>query len=252
MRLLWLLLPAVTFAQTSSDWWPPRVLFFEREQVMPGKGTEYDAAAEAFSTTITRARVSTHRLGLNPVGGEDQERMFLLGYESMEAVERSRDDWRTGPLRPELEKITSHLAELRRGRITLIARYREDLSYRPASLSLSDARYVFTDQHVVRWGQEAEYADDVRTVMRGLDAADSRRRWYTFEVTAGAPPGTMLRIETYRALSEMDATPEEARAVSESGGGARRPGQRWKATLQKHWTPEVRLLYVNPRTSYPR
>ena len=146
-----------------------RILFFERDQIISGQVTDFDAAAEAFSTTITRARVSTHRLGLNPVGGENQERLFLSGYESMEALERGRDEWRNGPLRPELEKLSDSLAGLRRGRITILARYREDLSYHPRSLSIADTRYLYLDQHVVRWGQEQEYVQDVNALRSALD-----------------------------------------------------------------------------------
>ena len=43
---------------------------------------------------------------------------------------------------------------------------------------------------------------------------------------------------------------EHTQAEDQAAG--RRFGDSWKGTLQKQWTPELRLLFVNPRTSYPR
>lgn len=69
-----------------------RVLYMEREDVQPGKLAEHTLLSEQYSEALTQARVSNSRVGLITAAGFDRERIFLSGYESMDALERARDD----------------------------------------------------------------------------------------------------------------------------------------------------------------
>src|SRR5678816_4591988 len=104
-RTILLLLCAVVtqaaFAQTS--WWPPRVLLIEREEVLAGKMAQYEPIAQAYAAALDRARVAPHRIALNIGAGGDRERVYLTGYESMDALENARDDWGRGEVRAELQ-----------------------------------------------------------------------------------------------------------------------------------------------------
>src|SRR5262249_40552069 len=153
-------------AQSSNNWWPPRVLMIEREEALPGKMTQYESLAVSYAAALERARVATHRVGLNMAVGGDRERIYLSGYDSMDALERAREDWAAGPLRPELEGLREKAAEVLANRQTLLAVYRDELSYRPTAFNLSDIRYVLMNQHFVPSSQEAQHRADVTAQIR--------------------------------------------------------------------------------------
>jgi hypothetical protein len=225
--------------QNSNNWWPPRILLIEREEVQPGKMPQYESLAMAYAAALDRARVTTHRVGLNMAVGGDRERVYLSGYESMEALERGRDDWGGGPLRAELENLREKASEILASRQTLVGVYRHDLSYRPTGFNSSEIRYVMMNQHLTTAANEAKYVADIKAHMDVLNKADANRHWYLYQVIAGAPTGTGILIEPFRSLREMDPFVESSAKMFESIHVSPR-------------TPEIGIFMLNLRTSYPR
>jgi hypothetical protein len=239
VRILLLLAAMPAAAQNSNNWWPPRVLLIEREEVHPGRMTPYESLAVSYAAALDRARVTTHRVGLNMAIGGDRERVYLSGYDSMDSLERARDDWGAGPLRAELEGLREKTSELLASRQTLVAVYRSDLSYRPTGFNLNEIRYVLMNQHFTPSSQDAQHVADIRAHMETLNKADVNRHWYVYQVIAGAPVGTGIMIEPYRSLREMDPFLNE-------------PGRLFESAYSSSFTPETGIFSVNPRTSYPR
>jgi len=227
------------FAQNSNNWWPPRILLIEREEVQPGKMNAYESIAMAYAAALDRARVTAHRVGLNMASGGDRERVYLTGYDSMEALERAREDWGGGPLRAELENLRERASEILLNRQTMIAVYRDDLSYRPTGFNSSEIRYVLMNQHLTPAANEAKYVADIKAHMGTLRKAEVNRHWYVYRVIVGAPTGTGILFETFRSLREMDPFVDSTTNMFESVHVSSR-------------TPEIGIFVVNPRTSYPR
>lgn len=223
----------------NSNWWPPRVLLIEREEVQPGKMPLYESIAMSYAAALDRARVTTHRVGLNLAAGGDRERVYLTGYDSMDALERAREDWGGGPLRAELENLRERASEILLNRQTMIAVYRNDLSYRPTGFNSSEIRYVLMNQHLTQAAQEAKYVADIKTHMEALKKADVNRHWYIYRVIVGAPTGTGILFETFRSLREMDPF-------------VHTPSTMFESTYVSSRTPEIGIYVVNPRTSYPK
>jgi hypothetical protein len=226
-------------AQSSNDWWPPRILMIEREEAQPGRMAQYESVAVEYAAALERARVATHRVGLSMAVGGDRERVYLSGYDSMEALERAREDWGLGPLRSQLETLREKASETLASRQTLLAVFRSDLSYRPAGFNLSEIRYVLMNTHFIPSAQEAKHVADIKAQMSALNEADVNRHWYVYQVIAGAPIGTSIMIETYRSLREMDTFID-------------RPGRAFESAYLSSVTPEIGIFAVNPRTSYPK
>ena len=184
------------FAQSS--WWPPRILQIEREEVQAGNMPQYETLSAAYADALGRARVAVHRVALNMAFGGDRERVYISGYESMEALERARDDWAQGPLRTELETLREKISDILADRQTMVAVYRPELSYRPTDFNYSEIRYVLLNQHLVSASQEASMRMTSRVKWTALNKADVNRHWYVFRTLVGAPTGTAILIEPFR------------------------------------------------------
>jgi len=234
-----LLLAAVVPAFAQSSWWPPRILQIEREEVQPGKMPQYETLSAAYADALGRARVTIHRIALNMVVGGDRERVYITGYESMDAVERARDDWGQGPLRVELETLREKISEILADRQTMVAVYRPELSYRPTDFNYSEIRYVLMNQHIVAASQEAQYAQDIKGQMNTLAKADVNRHWYVFRTLVGAPTGTAILVEPFRALREVDPFIDSFASP-------------FNTTYLSSRSPEIGIFMVSRRASYPK
>jgi hypothetical protein len=226
------------FAQSQS-WWPPRILLIEREELQPGKMQQYEQIAMAYSAALDRARVTTHRIALNMAVGGDRERVYLSGYESMEAYERARDDWGGGPLRGELENLREKASEILADRQTFVAVYRPELSYRPTGFNFSEVRFVMMNQHLIPAPLEQRYSSEINRSMESLLKAEADRHWYVYRTIAGAPTGTGFLLEPFRSLREMDPYLEST-------------GRLFDSAYLSVRSPEIGIFSVNQRTSYPK
>ena len=237
-KLIFLLAAAIpAFAQNS--WWPPRILQIEREEVTPGNMQQYETLSAAYADALGRARVSVHRVALNMAFGGDRERVYISGYESMEALERARDDWGQGPLRAELETLREKISNILADRQTMVAVYRPELSYRPTDFNYSEIRYVLMNQHLVSASQEGQYADDIKSKADALNKADVNRHWYVFRTLVGAPTGTAILIEPFRSLREVDPFIDTFASP-------------FNSTYLSSRSPEVGIFMLNHRASYPK
>lgn len=137
----------------------------------------------------------------------------------------------------------------------MLGAYRPDLSYQPpaevaTTLSFADARFVYLNQHLVPFDARSQYEETNRFIINALKTASSPRLWYVFEIFAGAPTGTMVRIETYRSLKEMDQAADAAASLSAADRAmiAKQPQGSFTDSL----SPNVSMHVVNPRISSPR
>lgn len=200
-------------AQTAG---PPKVFFFEREELKPGKFEEHLKESNNFVRTLAYAKkagqASYVRLGMFPVAGNYNEVFYAYPFESLEQWAQSQRDierWMTtpGPVKAYFDGLAGpprQTEDLHTSNRSMVAVYHPELSYNPRT-SLAKTRYVSISTFRVKIGH---YGDWMKLTAMYTDAVKRMKgdhHWAVYETVGGAPDGTFLVLTSLESLAEMDA-----------------------------------------------
>lgn len=213
--ILWLCLVALCLtlvavpavAQDEGMHAPPKVLMIIREEVKPGKAAAHTLNETAWTEGFKKAHYDTADIGMNSVTGP-AESWFLVGYPSFEAMEKDGEKMdKNAALRHVNEMYGPKEADLVNDSRTLVARYREDMSYH-ASINVGEYKYFSVGIARFRLGEDA--AEFYKALNGAREKANAENHVAIFQVTSGAPAGTYISFTPLKSMSEMDAPPNEA------------------------------------------
>ncbi len=207
VSLVCLLLPAAFQAQTQSSAppGPPKVLQIFREEVKPGKQVTHEKIEAGWPRAFAKANWPIHYFAMTTVSGPN-EAWFITGYDSFAALEKDRHDIdKSATLKAELDQLSSQDGELLAGTRSIIATYREDLSYR-TSINLPQMRYVSLTTVRVRPGHTEDYVTRRKMAIAALEKANINFPSVVYQISSGAPSGTYLTFRPLKSLAEMDGT----------------------------------------------
>ena len=239
-------LPAL--AQQSS---PPKVLQIYREEVKPGKGAAHEKVEVGWPRAFAKANSPTHYIAMTSVSGPT-EAWFLSGYDSLAAWEMDTQNNDKNPtLTAELQQLSAQDGELLSNARSIVATYREDLSYQTGSdAKLGTMRYFYVTTVRVRPGHEAEYEAMNKIVREAHQKANIPERWAVFQVNYGMPRTTLLIFQPLKSLAEVDNFPKThgdtfQAAIGEDGGKKLR-----ELTNSAVLTSETNIFAFSPKMSY--
>lgn len=230
-------------AQETAPAGPPRVLAISREEIKPGRMTPHEKVAASFVAAISKANLQNYRLGLTPVSGDDNQVVYLEGFDSFAAVEASRkamDEALAGnaAFKADFDLVERQGADMHATQKTAYAIYREDLSYRPLKVGeVAKSRYFNVVTVRVKPGQMTDYADYTKQYNTAREKANTDAHTAVYQVVTGAPTGTFLIFVAHRSLSEWDdfirTMDARDKAINEALGGEAVVKQRraWAAEI---------------------
>src|SRR5437879_12745729 len=86
------------------------------------------------------------------------EAWFVSGFDSLAAWEKDRlDNEKNAVLTAQLDQPGEEDGEVVSGVRSIVARYREDLSYLPAGVNIAQMRYFYVTTLLIRPGPEHDY-----------------------------------------------------------------------------------------------
>jgi hypothetical protein len=227
----------------------PRVLFVEREQIKEGREAAHVKAEEAWPRIFQKGNVTTHYVGMTAETGAS-EAWFLEPYESFGAMEKARAEIEQS-FAADLEVANVQDGELRTGSRTLLAVFRNDLSYRPAEAmsSLPKCRHMGVTVLRIKYGHEADLAQLAKLVIDSDEKSNSVQPVLAYQVISGGPSGTYLLFSPMDSLARMDEAPARTAAARQAMGDRNR--QRLDALAPEVVQSAESLLFAfNPRMSY--
>jgi hypothetical protein len=189
---------------------PPSVLVINREEIKPGKMEPHEKVAARFVAVLNKANAHSFRLGLVPVSGDDNQVVYLEGYQSFAELEASRNQLEAAAatnaaIKAELDQIAA-LGDQHASQKTGIAVLRKDLSYQPKGMdAVAQSRYMSISRTSVKPGRIPDYVDWVKELNAARDKA--KADWVhtaVYQVISGAPVGTFLTFTLTRSLTEWD------------------------------------------------
>jgi hypothetical protein len=227
----------------------PRVLFVEREQIKEGREAAHVKAEEAWPRIFQKGNVTTHYVGMTAETGAS-EAWFLEPYDSFGGMEKARAEIEQS-FAADLEVANVQDGELRTGSRTLLAVFRNDLSYRPAEAmsSLPKCRHMGVTVLRIKYGHEADLAQLAKLVIDSDEKSNSVQPVLAYQVISGGPSGTYLLFSPMDSLARMDEAPARTAAARQAMGDRNR--QRLDALAPEVVQSAESLLFAfNPRMSY--
>jgi hypothetical protein len=242
---------AVAQDRSSGTMSPPKILTITREFVKPGKtGAMHDKTETAFVQAMTRAKVSTHYLGMNSITGKSRS-LFFTGYDSLDAWEKDvASQQKNAMLSAALDRANAADGELLDSLDIGAFMYSAEYSLNQQAEHATPAtRYFIVDVYHVKPGHHKEWDDAVKMVVEGYKKSQPEAHWACYESLYGAPEGTYLFITALKSANEIDHVLAHDKDFMAAMGedGMKKLEEFSAATIE---SSESNLFALNPNMSY--
>src|SRR5713101_5492209 len=238
-------------AQDQSYSGPPKLIRIGREEVKVGKAAAHEVLEAAWARSFADAKSPDNWIGMDSTTGSNDV-WFVSGYSSMSEMEKTRQALDTMPALKVVDaKYSTQEAEFLSGSRTVVAVYRDDLSYQGVKTNIGTFRYLYVTTVRVRPGHDADFVEATKISRAAHEKAAVPERWSVFEVTEGMPRGTFFIFEPLKSMADVDAFPQTHGKPYQDAVGD--DGRKRLAELNSAATisAETNIFAFNPRMSNP-
>ena len=242
---------ALPLTQATAQTPPPRVMLLVREEIKTGKMPDHERESNRFAQVLAKANSPYHRIGMSPVAGNENEVMYIWGFDSFATLEKSQIDieqWATGRYKAEFDAIAPPGGEdYHVSQRDMIAVLRDDLSYN-APVKIGEMRYMSVSTLRVRPGQYAAFQEAARMYQDAMKKGRVEDNYAIYQVVSGAPDGIFLVFSPMKSLAELDDYPARQKAFMTAMGDDIKKLDKLAAEALN---PGDNAIYrFNPRMSY--
>ena len=188
-----------------------------------------------------KAKYPFHILGLAAMTGTSQA-WFLEGHAKIATIADSE----AALDKPEFAVLDAADAQLRTGRLSMIAVYRPDLSYAADKVNLSKMRFFSVETIRVREGPDQKFEEAAKALVAGAEKSGDNQPVAVYEVVSGAPNGTYLLLEPMASLKSLDEEPQRRKALRQALASGD-PERNMAASIA---SSESILFAISPQMSY--
>jgi hypothetical protein len=221
-------LAAAVGAQSPDHSGPPPVLAITREEIKPGRMAAHEKLNAAFVAAVSRTPSRSQWLGLVPVSGDENTTLFISAFGNFAEAESQRkadeEQSSNAAFKAEMEALDKQGADLHAAQRTTFARYRPDLSFRPAAMEeVAQSRYFVIMTVRVKYNRIPDYVEYMKTVNATREKAGWPIKTAAYQVTSGGQYGTFVYFRPLKSLKTWDddyaATAGMEKAMTEAYGG---------------------------------
>ncbi len=227
---------------------PPKVLAIVREDIKPGKNAAHVKIESGFARDF--AHTDLHYFGAATVTGANAAYFFegFGTFAEWQAVQES--EGKDPAIAADLDRLNEQDSELMTASHTIVAAYREDLSYQPA-VPVKGTRYFEMIVERIRPGYEEAFEAMRKRVAAAHVKAGVNEHFAVYQVMLGAPAGTYIVFTPLRTLGDLDQLEgAHGKAYQDAIGEEGRKESR-ELARQSLMDEEVNLVAINPRMSNP-
>jgi hypothetical protein len=229
---------------------PPKVLQIFREVLKPGHAAPHVATEAGWPAAFRKANWPNHYIAVSSVTGPS-EAWFLSPWDSFAAYEKDGQDIEANAaLQAEMDRLSAldrdHLSDS----ASILATYREDLSYRPM-IDVPRMRYFQVVTFRVKPGRAREWVAARKMIQNVHEKANMDEQWVTYEIVSGMPGGTFLMFLPLKSMADLDAVQQMHGAAYQAATGeddGRRISDLTNASLDSSTSV---IMRVSPKMSYP-
>lgn len=196
---------------------PAPVLSIQRESIKEGRAAAHEKVEAEWATAFRKANFPEHFVAFSTLSGPP-EVWFVEPLASFAASEEASKAMEKEPLKSIMAQMDSRDGELRTVSRQMWAVYREDISYQAEQFNPAKWRYVDMATFHVRLGRVEDFTQSAKTYVAAMAKAHLDLCMLAYEVTAGAPAGTILFFTGMESMKFLDGDAERSKALREAMG----------------------------------
>jgi hypothetical protein len=230
----------------------PKLLQIYREMVKPGHNAAHEKVEAGWPKAHKASKTPAHYLAMTSLTGAN-EAWYLSGYESYEAWEKQFMAEQADPvLAAEITRLSAADGEHLDGWRSITARFREDLSLRPA-LNIGSYRYMTVVTMRVRPGMQSRFVETRKTIKAAHEKAGLKDYYSIFEVNSGMVGPTYLLFIPMKSLKEADesAAMHASAPYQEALGGEEGSKKMAESNAAAILSTESAIFAFSPKMSNP-
>lgn len=188
---------------------PPRVMLFVREDIKPGMMAPHAREANNVVQIYTKANSPYHRLAMVPVAGNENEVMYLWGFDSYVEMEKSNtylDTVSNVTYKADFDRVRPPGEDYHSAQRDTIAVLRDDLSYN-ANANITKMRYMRVQTIRVKPGHSREWEESRRMTKAAHEKAKVDENMAVYQVAGGAQGGTYIVLIPWTSLDSVATIP---------------------------------------------
>ena len=200
-----LLLASGWVAQAQTQPAPPKALQIFEENVKVGKAPAHEKVETNWVKAFARAKWPGQYIAMKTIAGPPQA-WFVEPHDSMGSIEKlQKDTEKLTALVSETDLLGAQDGELLSSARSILATYREDISYLPPNVEpVAKMRYFDVEIFQVRPGHNAEFIESRKLTKAAHEKAKMPDPMVYYAVAAGAPNGTFIRFRSLKSLADED------------------------------------------------
>lgn len=202
---------------------PPRVMLIVREDIKPGMMAPHAREANNVVQIYAKANSPYHRLAMVPVAGNENEVMYLWGFDSFAEMEKSNsylDTLSNVTYKADFERVRPPGDDYHAAQRDTIAVLRDDLSYN-INADVAKMRYMRVQTVRVKPGHTREWEDSRRMTKAAHEKAKVDEHMAVYQVAGGAQGGTYIVLIPWASMDGI-ATIPHGKSYMEALGDDRR------------------------------
>jgi hypothetical protein len=179
---------------------PAKIIQIYREGVRPGAMPKYQQIEASAAIFCAKANCPNPYLAMTSITGPN-EVWWVNGFDTVETMERVWHDYASNEqIMRQLDEVAGQKVDLVFPSVTLLAHFRDDLSF-SSNTTFASARYMSISVVQVRPGQIVPF-EKARLGQRAVQQRVGRTQW-VYQVTSGTEDGTFLVITPGRTMQEL-------------------------------------------------
>ena len=182
---------------------PPAMIQIYREEVKPGKTSLHVKTEAAFVRDFKAAKLMPNYTALATITGPD-EAWFVARYDNYASFGKDLTAQDKSSARAAMDRDLIADGELLSRSTSIVARYREDLSYRPG-VSIPLTRFLNISVVRVRPGHVTDFEDARKIIKAAHEKTSLKFNYSVYQVISGMPAGTFLIMSYGKTLADFDA-----------------------------------------------
>jgi hypothetical protein len=203
ISLALLLLAAAVCAWAQST--APKILYISRVNLKEGRAMQYQTLDKQVRQTVHKNNPNLNWITATAFTGSDSEETYFMFANSFADIERTSDDFgkAAGSLFSTTE-FNQNIAESQESGRSIIATFREDLSYNPEKFDPANAKFWAVTYRRDKPGSGQQFKSMREDLIAALKAANYDSHALVYEVRYGMPSTSYIILRDLPSLSVLD------------------------------------------------
>ncbi len=184
----------------------PKLIRIAHHEVKPGKMVAYDNLARQVRQAAISGNANYNWIAAKPITGNSNQTVFLNFADTYAEIEQTMTSfYKAADATFKSAEFTTAVADSQASVHGIVAKLREDLSYRPEKLDIANTRTWEISIVRLNPGTETDFAEMEKESIELHKRGNIDEHWVTYEVKYGTQAPAFIFVTGLRSLADLDA-----------------------------------------------